>query len=222
MLDFISPSNFDFFARYFLAGFIIFSVRSRYVLGEKPKATEVVFESVVLSLLNQLAFIVIAPSVGYASSLLPDRLVHVIEAIFGGRTSFFIEILVLPALLGVIFGANLRRGWNSAILRRLAMPIVHPTRRAYDFAFGDNRSESFVIVTYADGTLVYGYFGPNSLAASDGERSDLYLERLYDVQDDGTWVATSPPKSALLMLREFRSVEFIQAQTEARNERKAT
>jgi hypothetical protein len=215
MLDFLSPSNFDFFARFFLSGFIIFSVRSRYVLGEKPKATEVIFESIILSLLNQLVFLILAPSVSYLSGFLPVALIQTTSALSGGRTAFFAEILVLPALLGVLFGAVLRRGWNSAILRRLAMPVVHPTRRAYDFAFGDNRQESFVIVTYADGTTVYGFFGANSLAASDGERSDLYLERLYDVREDGTWVATIPAKSALLVLRDLRTIEFIPTQAEA-------
>jgi hypothetical protein len=215
MLDFLSPSNFDFFARFFLSGFIIFSVRSRYVLGEKPKATEVIFESIIISLLNQLVFLILAPSVSYLSGFLPVALIQTTSALSGGRTAFFAEILVLPALLGVLFGAVLRRGWNSAILRRLAMPVVHPTRRAYDFAFGDNRQESFVIVTYADGTTVYGFFGANSLAASDGERSDLYLERLYDVREDGTWVATLPAKSALLVLRDLRTIEFIPTQAEA-------
>jgi hypothetical protein len=215
MLDFLSPSNFDFFARFFLSGFIIFSVRSRYVLGEKPKATEVIFESIILSLLNQLVFLILAPSVSYLSGFLPVALIQTTSALSGGRTAFFAEILVLPALLGVLFGAVLRQGWNSAVLRRLAMPVVHPTRRAYDFAFGDNRQESFVIVTYADGTTVYGFFGANSLAASDGERSDLYLERLYDVREDGTWVATIPAKSALLVLRDLRTIEFIPTQAEA-------
>ena len=53
----LNPGNFDFFTRFFLAGFIFYSVRSLDVLGEKPKATETVFESVVLSLLNQLVFL---------------------------------------------------------------------------------------------------------------------------------------------------------------------
>jgi hypothetical protein len=121
MLDFLSPSNFDFFARFFLSGFIIFSVRSRYVFGEKPKATEVIFESIILSLLNQLVFLILAPSVSYLSGFLPVALVETTSALSGGRTAFFAEILVLPALLGVLFGAVLRRGWNSAILRSCAV-----------------------------------------------------------------------------------------------------
>lgn len=203
-----NPGNFDFFARFFLAGFIFYSVRSLYVLGEKPKATETVFESVVLSLLNQLIFLILAPSSGWVFSFLPNWASGSLNAVLGGRTSFFVEVLMLPALLGALLGFSLRKGWSSTILRRLAMPIVHPTRRAYDFAFGDNRSETFLIVTYEDGTVVYGYFGQKSLAASDGERSDLYLEQLYDV-DAGNWTATIPGKSALLTLRNVRSIEFV-------------
>ncbi len=218
MLDLLSPTNFDFFARFFLAGFILYSVRSRYVLGEKPKATEVVVEAVVLSLINQLVFMILTPTFTGLAGVLPASVLGLVNFVSGGRAPFFIEVLILPATLGVMFGLFLRNGWNSAVLSRMAMPIVHPTRRAYDFAFGENRRESFVIVTYADGTTVYGFFGANSLAASDSERSDLYLEQLYDVEDDGTWVATKPPKAALLMLSDLRSIEFIPATTEVQDE----
>ena len=208
MADLIDPRNFDFFARYFLAGFILYSVRSLYVLGERPKASETVFEAVVFSLMNQLVFLLVSPSMGWLTSVLPDWVSFVASTVLGGRTSFFLEVLVLPTILGVAFGLALRQGWSSAVLRKLAMPIVHPTRRAYDHAFGSNRHGSFVIVTYEDGTAIYGYFGQNSLAASDAERSDLYLEQLYDVKD-GNWTASVNGKSALLSLRNLRSIEFV-------------
>ena len=210
MIDLFDPANFDFFARFFLAGFILYSVRTRYVLGEKPKASEVVFESVILSLINQLVFMVLSPLGALLLALVPDQITTFLSVLTGGKSAFFAEVLILPALLGVVFGVTLRKGWNSAIMSRLAMPIVHPTRRAYDFAFGDVRGDRFVIVTYADGTQVFGLFGEKSLAASDGDRSDIFIERLYMVTD-GNWTPTSPPKSALLMLRDIRSIEFIQA-----------
>ena len=90
------------------------------------------------------------------------------------------------------------------------MPVIHPTRRAYDFAFGDITTERFVIVTFSDGTTVYGFFDASSLASSDPANGDIYLERLYDVRE-GIWVPTMPPKSALLMLRDLRSIEFIES-----------
>lgn len=217
MIDLINPGNFEFFARYFLAGFILFSVRSLYVLGEKPKASEVVFESVILSLINQLAFLLISTLLTYALSVLPLAITGAVTAAGSSKPAFFAEVLVLPALLGVGVGMVLRKGWNSAVVTMLAMPVVHPTRRAYDYAFGDIQKDRFVIVSFNDGTQVFGYFGENSFAATDSDRSDMFLERLY-VVTDGNWVPTMPAKSALLMLRDIRSIEFIPVQTEVPNE----
>ena len=165
MIDLFDPANFDFFARFFLAGFILYSVRTRYVLGEKPKASEVVFESVILSLINQLVFMVLSP----LGALVPDQVTAFLSALTGGKPAFFAEVLILPALLGIAIGVTLGKGWNPAIMSRLAMPIVHSTRRACDFAFGDVPGDRFVIVTTADGTHAFGLSGEKSLAASDSD-----------------------------------------------------
>lgn len=104
--------------------------------------------------------------------------------------------------------------WGVALakippLSRIVSPNFHPTERAYDYAFTVGRGPSFVIVTYRDGTQVYGYFGPRSLAGSDEARSDIFLERLYTLSEDGQWIEASPPRSAILMLADLRSIEFI-------------
>jgi hypothetical protein len=201
--DLISPANFDFFARYLLAGFILMSVRSSFVSAQRPRPTEVLFDAVFLSLVNQLIFLAIVSLALWlvpvtAARLRPD-----------GRLVFFLEVLALPVLLGIVWGNALARDWKIASLRRLMMPNVHPTERAYDFAFARRPGPGFVIVTYKDGMQVFGYFGYRSLAATDDRRSDIYLERLYSVGEDGQWSETMPSRSALLMLDDIRSIEFI-------------
>ncbi|EGJ20728.1 hypothetical protein RSWS8N_01580 [Cereibacter sphaeroides WS8N] len=198
MNSLITPDNFEFFARYLLAGLIVISVRSRFVVGERPKLTEQLVEAVALSLINQLAFLFLASlwSLVPAAPVLPARGV------------FFLEVLVLPATLGALFG------WNRSLLRRLSMPVQNPARRAYDFAFGKHRGPSFVIVTFTDGTVVHGLFGEESLAASDGNRGDIYLERLYHVADDGQWAEVVPPRAMLLSLEGMRSIEFLELEGE--------
>jgi Family of unknown function (DUF6338) len=200
MIDLISPTNFDFFARFLLAGLIIISIRSRFVVGERPRLAEMLVEAVILSLINQLAFALIASLLSF---LVPNLTIP-------SRLAFFLEVLALPVLLGSLFGWNLSQGWNQSLLRRLSMPVQNPTRRAYDFAFTQNVTEGFVILTYVDGTVVYGYYGENSLAASDPQRSDIYLERLYDVGADGQWFEKTPSRGALLMLDGIRSIEFLE------------
>lgn len=216
MADFIDPENFEFFARYFLAGFILASVRSRYVLGERPRAAEFIFESVILSLLNQMVFLFLVFLATILCEILVPDTAGILAWMSATRVPFFLETLALPVMLGLFLDLALRRGWSEAVLRSLAMPIIHPTRRAFDFAFGDITTKRFVIVTYADGTVVYGFFGANSLTSSDPANRDIYLELLYDVVD-GVWRPTMPPKSALLLLRDLRSIEFIEPVPEARN-----
>ncbi len=192
-------ATFEFFARFVLSGFMIIWVRSAFVMGDRPRLAEMAVEAVILSLLNQLAFLLATSAFSlFTLPSVPPRLL------------LLLEVLVLPALLGTAFGLSLMRGWNRAVLRRLSMPIQNPIRRAHDFAFLQNATERFVIVTYADGTRVHGFYGQNSLAANDAGRSDLYLERLYDIDDEGQWYEQKPPRSGLLSLTGARSIEFLE------------
>lgn len=199
MQQFITPATFDFFARNLLAGYVIIIVRSYFIVGSRPRVAELVVEAVVLSLINQLFFLLIQPLWG-----LPWIKPHA-----SARLLFISEVLVGPAVLGVIFGFTLSRGWNSALLRRLSLPTTHPVQRGYDFAFGQRRAPGFLIVSYEDGTTVRGYFGERSLAATDSERSDIFLERLYLEGEGGQWTEVEPGRSGLLILKGVRSIEFL-------------
>lgn len=201
MTQLLSPDTFEFFARYLLAGYVVIAVRSRFVVGEKPRATEVIAEAVIFSLLSQLV-------VEFLHWTFPKPIG------LPERAQFFIEVVLIPAVLGLLLGLNLSKGWNNAFLRRLSMPIVSPIQRAHDYAFGENRRPCLVIVTYEDGTVIRGWFGPSSLAASDRERSDLYLERLYYVDDMDQWIELSPGRSALVSLAQVRSIEFLDPEVE--------
>ena len=194
MLDLINPGNFDFFARYLLAGLIIIWIRSNYLLARRPPLTEMVAEAVIFSLLNQLLFLTLA-------ALLPTIALP-------PRGTFFLEVLVLPVLLGLLLGVSLSRGWFNAAFRRLSIP-VQPVSRAYDFAFAAQDAESFAILTYSDGTEIFGYFGDNSFTATGVDHSDIYLERLYEVAVDGRWTERHPARGAWASLTDLRSIEFL-------------
>lgn len=198
MQQLLSPDTFEFFARYLLAGYVTMIVRSWFVTAQRPKAPELVIEAVIFSLVVQLLYILLIWPIPRSAL---DRA--------GDQALFFLQILGLPALLGVALGVNLSRGWNNAILRLLSMPITQPVHRAHDFAFDHNREAGWVIISYFDGTQVHGYFGERSLAASDANRSDIYLERLYHAAEDGQWAEYEPNRSALLSLENVRLIEFL-------------
>ena len=215
MTPLLSPETFEFFARFLLAGFVIISVRSWFVVAARPKPSEVLFDAVIFSLVNQLIFQIFTPITFTLAELADARFQAFFRDILESQFPFFVEVLFLPALLGFLLGKGLSGDQYTSLLRRFAYPNAHPAERAYDFAFSRMDGPSFVIVTYQDGTTVNGYFGQQSLAATDANRSDLVLERVYDVKEDGTWEDTSPPRSALIYLNQIRSIEFIPVEEEA-------
>jgi hypothetical protein len=42
-----------------------------------------------------------------------------------------------------------------------------------------------VLITLTDQTEIAGYFGRRSMASSDPERRDIYIERVYTIPVDG-------------------------------------
>lgn len=201
MADLIDPTSFDFFARYFLAGFIIIYFRSLFVVGGTANLSDSLIQAVILSLVNQLIFQII---ISTFSTIAAPVIASVPRAVF------FAEVLFLPTVIGLLVGWSLSTSWNLSLLRWLSIPIRHPARRAYDFAFTRDETDRFMILTYADGTTVYAYFGENSFASTDGNRSDIYFERIYDVASDGQWAEKVPSRGALLSLQDLRSIEFLE------------
>lgn len=199
MPNLLTPETFEFFARYLLAGIVLISVRSRFIKGDRPETSERIFEAIILSLINQAVFLFLSRLAAAAIDI----------GSVDPQVLLMSEVLVLPAVLGIAAGWNLSRGWNRAFLRRLSMPIEHPVERAYDFAFERHQDGALVIVSFKDGTVVQGLFGAESLAANDPNRSEIYLERLYEVRDDGQWIEPQPGRSALISLDDLRSIEFL-------------
>lgn len=194
----LTPETFEFFARYLVSGYIVIAVRARFVTGFRVKSAELVIEAFIFSLINQTIFLFSVWA--WTWTTLPPP---------SGQVAFYLEILVLPTLVGALLGYNLAQGWNNALLRRLSAPILHPAEKAHDFAFGHNRPPSFVIITFEDDVVIRGYFGENSLAATDATRSDLFLERLYVEGENGQWVEQTPGRSGLISLNGMRSIEFL-------------
>lgn len=205
MAELLRPETFEFFARYLLAGFIVISVRSRLTASRSPKPGEILLDAVVLSLINQVVFLggraVLESTRLWTAS--PQGTSSGINSL-----SFYLEILIFPVLLGIVIGRLAGSGTVGFVLRRLSMPGTHPIAEAYDFAFAGGQQKGFVILTFEDGTVIFGYFGDLSLAASDENRSDIYLESLYTVEED-QWMQADPPRAAWISLSGIRSIEFL-------------
>lgn len=207
----------DLYARFVLAGYVILTIRNLYIATDRASLAEIVVDIFLLSLINQMVWLILRyvgtgiQSAAIAASTKPD---YFRGNLFSHPVLLFLETVVLPVCIGAAFGYFLRIGTGKKIARRLAMPIIGPTPRAYDHVFS-RRSPCFVILSFDQDRTIYGYFGPDSLAGRDAGRSEIFLERLYVVQSDGGWIETVPHRSALINLTGLRAIEFIEETADA-------
>lgn len=197
MPQLLTPETFEFFVRYLLAGFVFTAVRSWFVSGDRPKLNEVLVESVILSLINQVIALM--------------TFAWMTQDWVSAHPSFSIVLpnVVQPAILGAFFGWIAGMDAVPPGLRRLIMPTVRPVNPSFDYAFDQLGGPSFVILGFADGKQVLGYFGSQSMVGSSAEASSIFLEELYVIGEDQTWESAEPPRSGWVSLRDVRSIEFI-------------
>ena len=196
----LTPETFEFFAKYLLAGFVFLSARSWMVSGERPNINETLIEAVILSLINQMISLL---TVGWLTADLASR--------YATETLFW-QVVAQPILLGMGIGGLSKFAWFPDGLRRLFMPGLRPVKGTLAQAYGRAGNGAFVIITYEDNTVVYGYFGRNSLGETDTENGGLFLEHLYEVASDGTWVESQPRRSAWIRLKDVRFIELVETE----------
>jgi hypothetical protein len=173
-------SDLYFVLAVFVPGFVYNGVLRQFV----PLRETTLKEALVLQLLTATAF-------NYA---LCSPLIYLLfsrPALLGttGRAAaWFVIIFVSPILLAILRAVILQHaalGWLSRLLR---LKPISPIPTGWDWVFG-RTNPCFVLITLTDGTEIAGYFGQNSMASSDPDRKDIYIETLYTVPDDGgPWV----------------------------------
>jgi hypothetical protein len=101
---------------------------------------------------------------------------------------WFIVLFISPTLLAVLNAWLIQRGSLAPLYRLLRLRPISPIPTGWDWIFSTTEP-CFLLVTLKDGTEIAGYFGRRSMASSDPEHKDLYVERVYKIpQDKGEWI----------------------------------
>lgn len=119
-------------------------------------------------------------------------------------------VVVVPAIVGLLLGVEVKLGLLLDTLKFFKMNPVHPVPSAWDRKFG-NMGEEFAVVTTKDGTEYCGLLDRQSIASSDPLERDLYISRLYKFGADKNkdpWIPTEN-RSLLLKSDTIVSIEFI-------------
>jgi hypothetical protein len=116
----------------------------------------------------------------------------------------FLALFVSPVLLGLLCGGLAQTGWLAPLLRRLGFRTVNYIKSAWDWHFS-RQLPLWAVVTMKDGSVVYGYFGPNSFAGDDPK--DIYLEKIYKPEDN-RFGTTADNYGGLIMADQIAAIEF--------------
>jgi len=110
-------------------------------------------------------------------------------------------LLVFPVLLPIIWSMLLNWNW-------LMNKLQHPFQTAWDYFF-NLRKSVFVLIHLKDGTMVGGYYGPNSYATSFPNEGDIFLEAVFQVDDKGEFGDKIEETGGILIKKsDYTFIEF--------------
>jgi hypothetical protein len=128
------------------------------------------------------------------------------ELILGGFVVLFIAPLLL-ALVAALLGMSSRAKWLLGLVA-----TIDPTPRAWDYAFKGERP-FFVRIKLRDGERVGGVFGEDSFATAYPEPQDVFLEEVWRLRQDGSFLEPLEGTAGLLVPgTSIELVEFLVGQ----------
>ena len=120
---------------------------------------------------------------------------------------WFLIILVVPMVLALVRAYALQHDRLTFVFRWLRLRPINPIPTGWDWMFS-RTDPCFVLVTLKDGTAIAGWFGPNSMASSDPQRRDIYVEKVYKMPTDGSgWIEV---KGSLGMQIDGAQISYIE------------
>ena len=99
--------------------------------------------------------------------------------------AWFFVIFVAPVTFAVLRAKFMQTTKLDWIFRLLSLRPISPIPTGWDWIFS-RTGECFMLVTLNDGREIAGWFGSKSMASSDPQRKDIFIEKLYTVPEDGS------------------------------------
>jgi hypothetical protein len=192
-------ANLYFVIAVFVPGFIYSGVLSRFVTLREQRAKETIFLQYLVA--TSVNYGVCSPAIYLlvVENWLWDR--PVCRAMIWAAIIFLV-----PILIALVSAKITQQDGLKWLYKLLGLRPINPIPTGWDWIF--SRDEPcFVLVTLKDRTEIAGYFGPKSLASSDPDRRDLYLEAVYTIPEDGPWQLVERSKGVYIAGADISMVE---------------
>jgi hypothetical protein len=117
-------------------------------------------------------------------------------------------LLAMPCILGILYVWSTKTGKWAWLRGSLGFP--HPDPTAWDHHFRKERAH-WIWLTFKNGQVMAGLFGPNSFASSFPQRQDLFVEKLLSLDEDGKVVGWKDGSAgALISVENLERIELFE------------
>ena len=137
------------------------------------------------------------------------------------RASFIWTILIFlsPIIIGVIWGLSCKHRVIESFFANFGINFVNPIPTSWDYKFSQISSPIWILVRLKDGNFVAGYFGCNSFASSETNERDIYIEKIFQIDAQGSWISTKNNNDGIFISSDqIKSIEFFNNQEKLNNE----
>lgn len=194
MLDLDPIKNVYFVLAFLVPGLIASFIRAQFVTGRMPSPTEAALPYLAISVIY---YALVFPAIDYA----------IFTKLQGYRLFllWFSLVFIGPAIFGFLLGLNTRLGLARKILAWFGLNPVHAVPTAWDWKFG-RMEEQWILAVLKNGTKFAGFFGAESFVSSVPTERDIYIERVYEVNEQDEW---NPRENGILIAPgEVSTIEF--------------
>ena len=193
----ITPANILILLQFVAPGFLIVYFRSLFVTRRQAAFKD-----------NLLFFITVSVIYGFSTLPLTGLLPVTGTGGLWRWLGWLVTLITAPVILGVFAGLAVQRGWIRRLLAALGLRMVSPYPTGWDWSFSRHDKPTYVIVTLDEGTQIAGLFGSESLAGSELEHRDIFIEELYDLAES-RWQPRPVKQSIWISGKVIRHIEFI-------------
>ena len=190
----MDPEQLRLFWFFAMPGIIILYFRAQFLTGRLPVVAEALIAYMVVSIAYHALLFPFARSL-YSTP---------VDTVWQGLV-WFAYILIGPAVTGILLGLSVQKGWGRWLLEKCKLKTVHSIASAWDWRFA-NCADCFVMVVMKDGIKWAGYLGKQSFISSIPTERDIFLEKVYTIEDDNSW--TARVSGVWLAHGEIQSIEF--------------
>jgi hypothetical protein len=120
-----------------------------------------------------------------------------------------LSLLATSAISGVVIGLIRKFELLRKLFARFDINILHPVPTAWDYKFSEIYTEKWVIVTLENDKHVYGKFGYASLASSEKDERDIFLEEIWSLGEDDNWKKRERTDGVWIKATNIKMIEFL-------------